>query len=138
MSERENLGAGIYAALVAGLFLLCLVGAFVLPPSVVSGKWLGAFALAGFLIGVPVLLRLAHRSRIREAVEKTGGTVLRMKKLPFWKQSHPRYSFFLGDQFEVRYVDLFGASHRALCTSGFFQGVEWRADEVIADEEDGR
>lgn len=133
MSERENLAAGIYAALIAGLVLLCLAGALVLPPSVFSGKWLGVFAIVALVIGVPWLLRLAHRSRIREAVERNGGRVVRIRRLPFWDQDYHKYSFFLGLRYEVRYVDLLGTSHHAICRSGFFRGVDWVADEVSAD-----
>jgi len=131
MSERENLGAGIYAALCAFVVFLCLLGAFVLPPSIIASKWLGIFALAGFFVGLPLLLRIAHRSRIRDAVAKAGGTVLRIKKLPFWRQRYSKYIFFLGTQFQVDYVDLLGVTHRALCNSGFFQGVEWLDDVVV-------
>jgi hypothetical protein len=131
MSERENLGAGIYAALSAFVVLICLIGAFVLPPSISNGKWLGIAALGGFFVGIPVLLRFAHRSRIRDAVHQLGGTVLRMKKLPFWDHPHMRYSFFLGVRYRVDYVDLMGTTHRALCNSGFFEGVEWLEDVAI-------
>ena len=41
------------------------------------------------------------------------------------------YIFFLGTQFQVDYVDLLGVTHRALCNSGFFQGVEWLDDDVV-------
>ena len=135
MSDRENLGAGIYAALSALLVLMCLIGALVLPPSLFAAQWFGVLALAGFFIGIPVLLRLAHRSRIREAVDKIGGTVIRIKKLPFWQQPFAnKYAFFLGARFTVEYVDFMGTTHQALCNSGFFQGVEWLADAVV----DGR
>ena len=134
MSEREDFGAGIYAALNALLVLLCLIGAFVLPPSWVNSKWLAIPALIGLFIGLPVLLRLAHRSRIRDAVEKAGGTMIRIRKLPFWRQPYTRYVFFLGERFEVEYADLTGITHRALCNSGFFQGVEWLEDAVADDQ----
>jgi len=132
MSERENLGAGIYAALSALVVLICLIGAFVLPPSFFGSKWLGGFALVGLLIGISVLLRLAHRSRIRDAVGTMGGTVVRIKQLPFWRQPITgKYAFFLGVRYVVEYVDLLGITHRALCNSGFFQGVEWLEDAVV-------
>ena len=133
MSDRENFGAGIYAGIIGFVFLVCLVGAFVLPPSVVESKWLGVPALAGFFVGVPLLLRLAHRSRIRDAVERVGGAVVRIKKLPFWDQPYSRYSFFPGIRYRVDYVDTMGATHRALCNSGFFQGVEWLEDSVVIE-----
>jgi len=134
MSERENLGAGIYAALSAFLLLICFLGAFLLPPALTGGKWLGIFALVGYFAGVPLLLRLAHRSRIRDAVAKSGGRVLCIKQLPFWRQRYSRHIFFLGTRYRVDYVDLFGATHRALCNSGFFQGVQWLDDAVIAGQ----
>jgi hypothetical protein len=131
MSERENLGAGVYAALSAFVVLICLVGAFVLPSSLVNSKWLGITALVGFFVAVPILLRLAQRSRIRDAVHDLGGTILRVKKLPFWDQPHTRYSFFLGVRYRVEYIDLLGRTHRALCNSGYFQGVQWLEDTIV-------
>jgi hypothetical protein len=131
MSQRENLSTGIYAALSALVVFICLIGAFVLPPSLVSGKWLGIAALVGFLVGIPVLLKLAHRSRIRDAVQKHGGSVVRIKKLRFWDQPYITYSFFLGTRYQVDYVDLMGIKHRAICKSGFFQGVELEKDGVL-------
>ncbi len=131
MSDREKLGAGIYAGLSAFLVLICLIGAFLLPPSFLAAKWPAVLAATGFFIGIPVLLRLAHRSRIREAVGKIGGTVIRIKKLPFWQQPYTRHAFFRGVRFTVEYIDLLGTNHRALCNSGFFQGVEWLEDAVI-------
>ena len=106
--------------------------AFVLPPSFFRSKWLGGSALVGLLIGIPVLLRLAHRSRIRDAVGTMGGTVVRINQLPFWRQPITgKYAFFLGVRYAVEYVDLLGATHRAQCNSGFFQGVEWLEDAVV-------
>jgi hypothetical protein len=132
MSERENLGAGIYAALSALVVLICLIGALVLPPSFFASKWLGGFALVGLLIGIPVLLRLAQRSRIRDAVGTMGGTVVRIKQLPFWQQPITgKYALFLGVRYAVEYVDLLDTTHRALCNSGFFQGVEWLEDAEV-------
>ena len=132
MSERENLGAGVYAALSGLVFLIALVGAFMLPPTWVSAKWLGIPVLVAFFIGIPILLNFAHRSRIRDAVGTLGGTVVRIKKLPFWRQPvSPRWSFFLGVRFAVQYIDLTGVTHEAQCNSGFFQGVVWLDDAVI-------
>jgi len=132
VNERENLGAGVYAALSALVMLVAFLGAFYLPlPSSVY-KWIGIFALVAYLLAIPILLRLAQRSRIRDAVGTIGGTVLRMKQLPFWKQPFsPKHAFFLGVRFEVDYVDLLGTTHRALCNSGFFQGVEWLEDVIV-------
>jgi hypothetical protein len=52
MSERENLGAGIYATLSVLVVLVCLIGALVLPPSLFTGKWLGIVALSGLFVGI--------------------------------------------------------------------------------------
>src|SRR5436190_15471584 len=113
MSERENLGAGIYAALSAFVVLICLIGAFILPPSIVSSKWLGLAALVSFFVGIPVLLRLAHVSRIRDATAQIGGTALRIRRLPFWRQPYVigRYAFFTPVRYKVEYVDLMGMTH---------------------------
>jgi hypothetical protein len=132
VNDRENLGAGVYAALSAFVMLIAFLGAFFLPLSSSVTKWIGILALVAYLLAIPILLRLAHRSRIRDAVGTIGGTVLRIRKLPFWKQPFsPKYAFFLGLRFEVEYVDLLGTTHRALCNSGFFQGVEWLNDVVV-------
>ena len=88
MTERENLSTGIYAALSAFVVMVCLIGAFVLPSSLVNGKWLGIIALIGFFVGI---------------------------------------------RYRVDYVDLMGITHRAICKSGFFQGVEWEKDGVLND-----
>lgn len=130
MSDRGDLGAGIYAGLMALVMLVAFLGAFFLPSSFSASKWLGIFALAGYFIVAPLLLRLAHRDRIRDAVEKMGGRLLNIKKLPFWRQSYPRYAFFLGVQYRVDYLAEDGLKHRAICNSGFFQGVEWQHDMV--------
>jgi hypothetical protein len=53
MSERENLGAGIYAALGALVVLVCLIAALLLPPSISGTKWLGLVALVSFFVASP-------------------------------------------------------------------------------------
>lgn len=140
MNERERVAPGIYAVVMTMLLLVCLVGAFVLPPSWVNGQWLASLLRRPWigipfylciLFGVLYLLRLAHRGRIYGAVRELGGTVVRIRKLPFWRQRWGKYRFFEGTQFEVEYVDLLGLAHRRLCNSGFFQGVEWLSDEAL-------
>jgi len=134
VNERENLGAGIYAALSALVMLLAFLGAFLSPLSTSVIKWIGIFALVSFFVGIPVLLRLAHRSRIRDAVGTIGGTVVRIQALRWRKQLFTgQYSFFFGVRFEVEYIDLLGTTHRALCNSGYFQGVEWLEDVAVED-----
>lgn len=95
VNERENLGAGVYAALSALVMLLALLGAFLLPLSTSAIKWIGIFALVGFFVGIPILMRLAHRSRIRDAVGTLGGTVVRIKPLPWRQQPFTGQYFFL-------------------------------------------
>ena len=127
MSKRDpDLAAGVYVALVCATVLVCLVGALVLPNSISFSRWLGVFAVAGYFVGVPVLLRTAHRSRIREAVEEIGGRVARVRRLPFWKQPiYASTAFFYGVYYEVEYVDSAGVLRRAHCRSSFFPGVRW-------------
>jgi len=60
--------------------------------------------------------------------------VVRIKRLPFWRQPFTgKSAFFLGVWFAVEYVDLLGITLRALCNSGCFQGVEWLEDLVVDD-----
>ena len=86
MSKRDpDLASGVYVTLVGATMLVCLIGALALPPSFSLNKWIG-LAFVGLFIGSPFLDRLAHRSRIRETVEEIGGSVVRIKRLPFWRQ----------------------------------------------------
>jgi hypothetical protein len=139
MSSRdENTSTGIAAALYGLAFLLALVGALFLPPGFISAlfgsKWTFIAPLFAVVIGVPVLLRLAQRDRIRKAVEESGGRMLKLKRLPFWRQSGwpcsyiPAiygYSSWRGVVYEVEFLDPLGVTHRAICRSGFLRGVQW-------------
>src|ERR1019366_9560924 len=84
--RNPGTSAGIYVALISVTTMVCLVGAFVLPGWISLNRWLGIFALVGFIIGIPILNRIAHTSRIRDAVDELGGTVIEIKRLSFWKQ----------------------------------------------------
>ena len=135
MSRRDrDSAAGVYVALSAATMLFCLLGAFVLPPSISLSKWLGLPAVVGFFVGIPWLNRSAHRSRIREAVQEIGGTVVRIKRLPFWQQfwQVQPYLRLTGVRHEVDYADATGLLHHALCCSSWFIGVEW-LDDVVED-----
>jgi len=134
MSQRDpDAAAGIYVVLISGTIIVCLLGAFVLPASISFNKWLGIFGLVGFFIGYPVLNRLAHRSRIREAVQEMGGTVIKIQRLPFWRQdSFFGRSFVKPVKHKVDYKDTLELLHHALCKSSWFYGVEW-LDDVIDD-----
>ena len=137
MSQRNpNLSAAVYFVLISGVVLLCLIGALFTPASFSMPRWLGVGVLASLIVGIPILDRLAHRSRIREAVRELGGTTTRIRRLPFWKQEffpwHVTPRFWV--QHTVEYVDLTGGTHHALCRSGWFHGVKWLEDNVCNPE----
>jgi hypothetical protein len=139
MSSRdENVSAGVAVALFSFVMLLALLGALFLPPGIMSkvfsSKWTFVVTLLAIVVGVPLLLRLSQRSRIRQAVEELGGTIVRAKKLPFWRQgdwpgSYTRAPYgrawWRGIIYEVEFTDLLGVTHRAICRSGFLRGVQW-------------
>jgi hypothetical protein len=136
MSERNpDASAGIYVALISITTLVCLVGAFVLPGWISLNRWLGVFALVGFFIGIPILDRIAHTSRIREAVEELGGTVIGIKRLSFWKQDgyFRRLPVANKIKFLVDFVGTDGLLHQAHCYSSWFYGVIWLDEVVVKD-----
>ncbi len=140
MSKRDpDLASGVYVTLVAATMLVCLIGALALPPSFSLNRWIG-LAFVGLLIGSPFLDRLAHRSRIREAVEEVGGSVVRIKRLPFWRQFDESVAILSylpiarRIKHEVDYTDATGFLHHALCRSGWFHGVEWIDDVVVGSD----
>jgi hypothetical protein len=128
-SRNPDQSAGVYAAIISAVTLFCLLGALALPPSITLNRWIGLAALAGLFLFLPFLGRLAHKSRIREAVGERGGRVLRVKRLPFWQQ--PLDAFYWGVRYQVDYVDLVAGLHRAVCRSSFFIGVRWVTDVVV-------
>lgn len=133
MDERENLGVGVYQFLIAGVFIFCLIGAFVLPPSITSSRILGWFAIIGMLT-IPFLLISANRSRVRNAVSERDGILVSMKWVSdCWSAEYWRYRSLARTRYEVEYIDMTGGTHRALCNSGWFSGVEWLEDEKVAD-----
>jgi len=130
------LAAGVYVALISGTVLLCLIGALVLPGSISFIRWLGLFGMIGIFLGAPVLDRLAHRSRIRDAVREIVGNVIRIRRLPFWRQDDPGWLLPIARRIKYRvdYRDAEGSLHRALCRSGWFHGVEWLEDAAVDPE----
>ncbi len=141
MSKRDpDLASGVYVTLISATMLVCLIGALALPPSFSLNKWIGLGALVGLFTGTPVLNRLAHRSRIREAVEEIGGNVVRIKRLPFWRQFDESVMVMTylpiarRIKHEVDYTDAAGSWHHALCRSGWFHGVEWIDDVVVVSD----
>ena len=138
MSRRdENVSAGVLVALYGLAVLLSLLGAFFLPPAVISKIFTSkamAAVLVAAVIGLPVLMRLAHRSRIRNAVEEQGGRLLRLRRLPFWQQtwwSAYGYKWWRDVKYEVEFVDLLGAPHHTLCYSSLMRGVRWEEEWPI-------
>jgi hypothetical protein len=135
--RNPDASAGVYVALVSLLMVACLAGAFVLPTSIALDRWIGIAALAGLFLGVPVLDRVAHRSRIREAVGELGGTTVSIHRLPFWKQFddsmavRKRLPIARQIKYEVEYADAAGSLHRAFCRSGWFHGVQWLEDVIV-------
>jgi len=138
MSKRDpDLASGVYVALISATMLVCLIGALALPTSISLNKWIGLGAIVALLTGTPVLDRLAHRSRILEAVEEIGGNVVRIKRLPFWRQFDELLTYLpiaRRIKHEVDYTDPAGSLHHALCRSGWFHGVEW-LDDVVVDSD---
>jgi hypothetical protein len=132
MDDREDSRVGIYYVLIAGLFLFCLIGAFVLPPAITSSRKLGWFGLVG-LLASPFLMVIANRSRVRNAVREQNGTLISMKRVPWWRSGYWRYRSLCRTRYELEYLDLTGATHRALCNSGWFSDVEWLEDQIISD-----
>jgi hypothetical protein len=139
MSLRdENVSAGIMVALFSLVMFVALLGALFLPPGIVSAlfgsKWIFFATLFAIVVVVPILLRLAQRSRIRDAVEELGGTIVRAKRLPFWRQDRWPGSYtataygrtwWRGLLYEVEFLDPLGVLHHAVCRSGFLRGVQW-------------
>jgi hypothetical protein len=128
-SRNPDTSSAVMVALFSATMLISLFGALALPPSASWYKWLG-MALAGLIVGLPFFLRAAHRSRIRHAVQETGGNVIRIWRLPFWKQD----SLLGRDRMilhEVRYVDSAGVEREAVCRSGFLHGVEWITNRIV-------
>ena len=139
MARRdENLMASAAVAGFALVMLLALVGALFLPPGInatlFTGRWPFAVSMVLFFVGVPVLLRVSQRSRIRRAVTGLGGTLVKLRRLPFWRQgewpesyqsSYYGYPWWRGVLYEVEFVDLLGGTRNGICRSGFLRGVQW-------------
>jgi hypothetical protein len=132
MNDREHMAVGLEWVIFSLVMVLCVIGAFVLPLRIVFSKWIGCFALGGLFIGIPLLMRAADRSRIRDAVQKMGGQPIRLTPKHEWWDSYR--ARMLGKKFEVVYVDPTGSTHRALCRTGFVQGVRWIEDTVVGME----
>jgi len=131
MSTRNpDTSSAVMVVLFSATMLVCLIGAFVLPSPISLYRWLG-FAFIGLVVSLPLLTRAAHRSRIRRAVEERGGNVIRIRRLPFWKQGFDYWHGGRRVMHEVEYADATGFVHEAACLSDFLHGVEWVSDTVF-------
>ena len=134
MRDKDAM-SGIAIALHALAVLAALLGALFLPPQIIStvfwSKWTFYITFFLIIVGIPILLRLAERSRIREAVAELGCRTLHLKRLSFWRQGYWPSSYFPGRTwwrgivYEVEFLDPLGMSHQAICRSGFLRGVQW-------------
>jgi hypothetical protein len=122
--RNENLSAAVMAAVGAVVMLACLAVALArspAPPRLPSaGPVLPLLALAALL----PLSRWAERSRIRKAVEAGGGRVLRLRRLPFWRQCWSRSPYQARPRYALEYADLLGRVRRGICRTSMLYGVE--------------
>lgn len=129
--RNVNNSVAIMIALWCALMLVCLMVVLLYPRQISFGRWAGAiWPLVAIVILIP-LMRLAARNRIRHAVEQRGGRVLRMRRLPWWRQEILEGLnlgwAWRGPKYEVEFMDLLGIEHRAICRSSLLHGVEWLA-----------
>ena len=129
-SRNPDTASAVMVTLFGATMLACLLGAFVLPSSGSGYKVLGII-LAALVIALPWLNRVAHYSRIRRAVEEMGGSVVRIHRLPFWKQGYSYWHGLHRVKHEVEYVDPAGFVHESVCLSDFLHGVDWVTDRAL-------
>jgi hypothetical protein len=131
MSDRDpNLSAAIYVSLVVGLMAICLVLILASPSHFVIHRTWAWLVLLALFFGIPILDRVAHRSRIKEAVRVAAGNVISITREPFWRQPaaawQPRKLWMARQiKYRVVYEDLFGVRQDIFCLSGWFHGVQW-------------
>jgi hypothetical protein len=132
-NRNQDVSAAVAVAIWSGLMLVCLSVVLFYPGTISTPRWLRTATWGLALSGLPLLLRCAERSRIRNAVERTGGRVVRLRRLPFWRQDwFERFLLkqwsYRGPKYEVEFVDVLGRSHRAICRTSLLRGVEWLED----------
>jgi hypothetical protein len=111
-------------------FLIAFVLAWMWPGTIRVGGRICLFVLAAFFVGIPILSRVADRHRIRRHIEDSGGRMLRVRALPFWKQDWTVR--FAPTRFEVWYHDLLGNLHFARVRTSMARGLMWDQDDVVA------
>ena len=131
--DSADLRAKGAIAIVAGLFLVCLMGAFLFP-GVPRSRWL---LLGPILLGLalPVLLRMADHDRIRHAIRERRGVLLAAWRQPFWKGLGWGSEYY--STYHVLYRDAFGAAHLATCRTGMLWSVQWVDEAIYPDEATG-
>src|SRR5687767_7665712 len=87
MGDRNvNHNVAIMVAIWSALLLVCLVVVLTTNRSFSIEGWAGTLWPLGALLALMPLVRLAHRKRIGHAIEQNGGRVLRIRRLPWWRQ----------------------------------------------------
>src|SRR5262245_14424134 len=105
-SRNPNAVAGVMVALYCGLVIACLVLVLAVPGELRFSRSIGFGVCAAAVLGIPVLLRVAERSRIRQAVHESGCTILKLRRLPFWRQGWDYYSSrAIAPKYEVEFSD---------------------------------
>lgn len=129
--DSADLRAKAAVAIVAGMTAVCLLGAFAIR-GVPRSRWflLGPVLL---VVAVPVLCRIADRSRIRHAVGELGGELLAIRRWPFWGrgfwEDHEHWTTY-----DVVFRDALGLFHLVTCRTGLLWAVQWSDEEIHADE----
>ena len=133
MSQRNpDLVASIMVAVSCLLVAACLAVVLLTPGEWFPGRRAGLIAALLFVFGIPILLRVAERSRIRAAVREKLGTVVRLRRLPFWRQGWDFYFYStVAPKYEVIFSDFDGHEFRGLCRSSFLHGVDWLQMEPL-------
>ena len=131
MSTRDpNVSAAVMVALYALLLISCLCVVLFVPGNWAPWRRIGIAIPVLAVMGPPLLLRLAERSRIREAIREMAGTVITIRRLPFWRQGWEYYSVgHVAPTYAVVFQDVLGTEIHAMCRSGFLRGVEWLSFE---------
>jgi hypothetical protein len=130
MKARDpNVSAKATVLIVTGAMLIAfLVALAVGGDPFEHSKWIWLFP--SMLLGLPLLLRVAERDRIRKSIEAEGGRVLRLKRLSLWLQFRGwikdwGWRLWQGPFYEVEFLDGNGMEHRRFCRSSLYYGVQW-------------
>jgi hypothetical protein len=119
------------------LVAACLIFVLLAPGEWFHSRRFGLITTILFIVGIPVLVRVAERSRIREDARQMLATVIRLRRMPLWKQGWDYffYRWSFAPKYEVFLSDFAGRQFRAVCRSGFLRGVQWLEIEPIPSTE---